>query len=104
MEGSPRTMIRTIQERRLELKIGSLKADANKLSHERDLLRLEYLHAKAGDDPTLVENLAEQIRSLTKRFEATCEEIRRLGHERYCKEFQHDTPSETTTQPRAPGP
>ena len=56
-----------LTKKRLSHKIDGLRAEAAKLSHERDLLRPLLLQAQADKDADTFAELAERIRVLTKQ-------------------------------------
>jgi hypothetical protein len=74
--------MKPIMQRRLDLRISVLRGQADKLSHEREMLRLDYIHARA-EDRALAQDLAERIRTHTARYDAVCRELREVINQRY---------------------
>jgi hypothetical protein len=78
--------MKPFMQRRLDLKISVLRGQADKLPHERELLRRDYIYGKAGEDQALAQDLAEQIRVITKKYDVVCRELREVINKRYWKE------------------
>ena len=75
-------------KRRLDLKLSELRFQADKVAHERVLLRQRFVTEKSTMTPEELVDITEQIRSLTKQFDALCVEIRQTIDKRYLKEWQ----------------
>jgi hypothetical protein len=73
--------IKTIAQRRLELRIRTLQNQGVSIERKCDLLRHENVHAKANNDTARVTELTRQILVLDEQHKTLFQAIRTAGDE-----------------------
>jgi hypothetical protein len=71
--------VKSIAQRRLELRVDTLRSQAAAIARKRDLLRASYIHAKSDNDAARVTELVGDILDLDTQYESTTRQIQEAG-------------------------